>query len=588
MRSDNIKKGIARTPHRSLLMATGVSKKNMESPFIGIASSFSDLVPGHIGMRDLERQIEKGIHSNGGQAFIFGVPAVCDGIAMGHSGMQYSLPSRDLIADCVETVANAHQLDGLVLLSNCDKITPGMLIAAARINIPTIIVTAGPMLDGESRCEKLTMIKGAFEAIGKYRNGEITEERLLELEEASCPSAGACQGLYTANTMACLTEVLGMSLPYCATAAAVSSQKRRIAFESGMQIVDWVRKDIKPLDIITRDSLRNMIIADLGMGGSTNSFLHILALANAAGLGETSALVDTSPQPSPQGEGAKCIQLAQEVVPSPRGRAREGAYQETPQTVSLADFDELSHKIHQFVKLEPSSSITMTAFHQAGGIPAVVDELIKSVPEFKATREFAGVYSDKSIIHPYSEPFTTKPGLGILRGNIAPEGSVIKISAVDESCYEFEGVAKTFDSEEDAMKALENDLIKEGDVIVIRYEGPKGGPGMREMLAPTSLLVGKGLGTKTALITDGRFSGGTRGICVGHICPEAANGGVIALIKDGDKIKIDINNRTLDLLVSNEELEERRKNLKPFTTKAKGYLGKYSRTVQDASHGAIV
>lgn len=588
MRSDNIKKGIARTPHRSLLMATGVSKKNMKSPFIGIASSFSDLVPGHIGMRDLERQIEKGIHTNGGQAFIFGVPAVCDGIAMGHSGMQYSLPSRDLIADCVETVANAHQLDGLVLLSNCDKITPGMLIAAARINIPTIIVTAGPMLDGESRCEKLTMIKGAFEAIGKYRNGEITEERLLELEEASCPSAGACQGLYTANTMACLTEVLGMSLPYCATAAAVSSQKRRIAFESGMQIVDWVREDIKPLDIITRDSLRNMIIADLGMGGSTNSFLHILALANAAGLGEVSALADTSPQPSPQGEGAKHVQLTQKVIPSPQGRAREGAYQETPQTVSLKDFDELSHKIHQFVKLEPSSNITMTAFHQAGGIPAVVDELIKSVPEFKATREFAGVYSEKSIIHPYSEPFTIKPGLGILRGNIAPEGSVIKISAVDESCYEFEGVAKTFDSEEDAMKALENDLIKEGDVIVIRYEGPKGGPGMREMLAPTSLLVGKGLGTKAALITDGRFSGGTRGICVGHICPEAANGGVIALIKDGDKIKIDINNRTLDLLVSDEELEERRKNLKPFVTKAKGYLGKYSRTVQDASHGAIV
>lgn len=567
MRSDNIKKGIARTPHRSLLMATGVSKKNMNAPFIGIASSFSDLVPGHIGMRDLERQIEKGIHSNGGQAFIFGVPAVCDGIAMGHSGMQYSLPSRDLIADCVETVANAHQLDGLVLLSNCDKITPGMLIAAARINIPTIIVTAGPMLDGESRCEKLTMIKGAFEAIGKYRNGEISEERLFELEEASCPSAGACQGLYTANTMACLTEVLGMSLPYCATAAAVSSQKRRIAFESGMQIVDWVRDGIKPLDIITRDGLRNMIIADLGMGGSTNSFLHILALANAAGLGENLASADTSSRYSSQGEEAKEGEQA---------------------TVSLKDFDELSHKIHQFVKLEPSSNITMTAFHQAGGVPAVVDELIKSVPEFKATREFAGVYADKSIIHPYSEPFTTKPGLGILRGNIAPEGSVIKISAVDENCYEFEGVAKTFDSEEEAMSALEKDLITEGDVIVIRYEGPKGGPGMREMLAPTSLLVGKGLGTKAALITDGRFSGGTRGICVGHICPEAANGGVIALIKDGDKIKIDINERTLNLLVSDEELDARRKNLKPFTTKSTGYLGKYSRTVQDASHGAIV
>ena len=540
MRSDNIKKGIARTPHRSLLMASGVSKKNMDSPFIGITSSFSDLVPGHTGMRDLERQIEKGIHTAGGQAFIFGVPAVCDGISMGHSGMQYSLPSRDLIADCVETVANAHQLDGLVLLSNCDKITPGMLIASARINIPAIIVTAGPMLDGESRCEKLTMIKGAFEAIGRYRNGEITKERLEELEEASCPSAGACQGLYTANTMACLTEVLGMSLPYCATASAVSSEKRRIAFESGMEIVDRVKKDIKPLNIITRDSLRNAIIADLAMGGSTNSFLHILALANAASV-----------------------------------------------DVRLNDFEELSYKIHQFVKLEPSSNITMTQFHQAGGIPAVIDELIKSVPEFKGG-EYKSVYSDKNIIHPYSEPFTTKPGLGILYGNIAPEGSVIKISAVDESCYEFLGTAKTFNSEEEAMKALENDLIKEGDVVVIRYEGPKGGPGMREMLAPTSLLVGKGLGTKAALITDGRFSGGTRGICVGHICPEAANGGVIALIKDGDKIRIDINKRTLDLLVSEEELEARRKNLKPFVSNAKGYLAKYSKTVSDASHGAIV
>ena len=560
MRSDSIKKGVARTPHRSLLMATGVSKKNMDSPFIGIASSFSDLVPGHIGMRDLERQIEKGIHSGGGQAFIFGVPAVCDGISMGHSGMQYSLPSRDLIADCIETVANAHQLDGLVLLSNCDKITPGMLIAAARINIPSIIVTAGPMLDGESRCEKLTMIKGAFEAIGKYRNGEITEERLLELEEASCPSAGACQGLYTANTMACLTEVMGMSLPYCATSAAVSSLKRRIAFESGMQIVNWVREDKKPLDILSRDTLRNAIIADLAMGGSTNSFLHILALANAAGVN---------------------------VGVNAGVNAGVNSCENSP-LVTLKDFEELSYKIHQFVKLEPSSSITMTGFHNAGGIPAVVDELIKSVPEFTPKRDFAGVYSDKTVIHPYSEPFTTKPGLGILYGNIAPQGSVIKISAVDESCYEFEGQAKTFDSEEEAMEALENDRIKEGDVVVIRYEGPKGGPGMREMLAPTSLLVGKGLGTKAALITDGRFSGGTRGICVGHICPEAADGGVIALIKDGDKIRIDINKRTLDLIVSDEELEKRRKELKPFVIKAKGYLGKYARTVQDASHGAIV
>ena len=551
MRSDNIKKGIARTPHRSLLMAAGVSKKNMDSPFIGIASSFSDLVPGHIGMRDLERQIEKGVHSGGGQAFIFGVPAVCDGIAMGHEGMRYSLPSRDLIADCIETVANAHQLDGLVLLSNCDKITPGMLIAAARINIPAIIVTAGPMLDGESKCEKLTMIRGAFEAVGKYRDGVINEKRLLELEEASCPSAGACQGMYTANTMACLTEIIGMSLPFCSTSSAVSSMKRRIAFESGIQIVELVRKNILPSEIITKDSLRNAIIADLALGGSTNSFLHILALANAAGV-----------------------------------------------NVTLKDFEELSEKIHQIVKLEPSSTITMTGFHNAGGVSAVEKVLLDGVKDFKDLKGVAlkktselvkDAYIDKSVIHEYSEPFTTKPGLGILYGNISPEGSVIKISAVDESCYEFKGKAKTFNSEEDAMEALENDKIQEGDVIVIRYEGPKGGPGMREMLAPTSLLAGKGLGTKAALITDGRFSGGTRGICVGHICPEAADGGLIALIEDGDIIEIDINKRTLNLLVDEKTLNKRRDNLAPPVQKIKsGYLAKYARTVQDASHGAIV
>lgn len=554
MRSDNIKKGIARTPHRSLLMATGVSKKNMDAPFIGIASSFSDLVPGHIGMRDLERQIEKGIHTGGGQSFIFGLPAVCDGIAMGHNGMRYSLPSRDLIADCIETVANAHQLDGLVLLSNCDKITPAMLIAAARLNIPSIIVTAGPMLDGESKCEKLTMIRGAFEAVGRYRDGKIDEQRLLELEEASCPSAGSCQGLYTANTMACLTEVMGMSLPFCATASAVSSHKRRIAFESGVQIVELVRKDKKPIDIITRDNLRNAIIADLAMGGSTNSFLHILAIANAADV-----------------------------------------------NVTLNDFEELSNKVHQILKLEPSSDYTMKDFYQAGGVNGLLKILLRDIKDFK---DIEGItlqkisdltkdsYIDNAVIHNYSEPFTTKPGLGILKGNIAPEGSVIKISAVDESCYEFKGTAKCFDSEEEAMKALEDNIIKEGDVIVIRYEGPKGGPGMREMLAPTSLLVGKGLGTKAALITDGRFSGGTRGICVGHICPEAANGGVIALIQDGDIIEIDINKRSLELKVDEKTLQERYKKWMTRDVNAgrkiRGYLAKYSRTVQDASHGAIV
>ena len=549
MKSDNIKKGIAKTPHRGLLMATGVSRKNMDAPFIGVASSFSDLVPGHIGMRDLERQIEKGIHTAGGQSFVFGVPAICDGIAMGHSGMRYSLPSRDLIADCVESVAGAHQLDGIVLLSNCDKITPGMLIGALRLNIPAIIVTAGPMLDGMCRGEnKLTMVTGSFEAVGRFRNGEISEEHLLALEENSCPSAGACQGMYTANTMACLTEVIGMSLPYCSSASAVSAQKRRIAFESGMQVVELVKKDLKPSDIITRESLRYAITADLALGGSSNTFLPIFSIANAGGI-----------------------------------------------NITLNDFEDLSAKIHQIVKINPSSTLTMTDFHNAGGVPAVIKSLENFLVDTQtasglSVKEIANsAWVDTEIIPPYEKSTYTQSGLAVLYGNLAKDGCVIKTSGVAPECYEFEGYAKTFDSEEAAMAALEGDKIKEGDVIVIRYEGPKGGPGMREMLAPTSLLVGKGLGKKCALITDGRFSGATRGICVGHICPEAANGGVIALVKDGDIIKININTRSIELCVSDEELEVRRKRLKPFEPKVKsGYLAKYAKNVQDASHGAIV
>ena len=551
MRSDSIKKGIAHTPHRGLLMAAGVSRKSMNCPFIGIASSFTDLIPGHAGMRDLERQIEKGIHSGGGQSFIFGVPAICDGIAMGHNGMRYSLPSRDLIADCVETVAQGHQLDGLVLLTNCDKITPAMLIAAMRLDIPSIVVTAGPMLEGESRCAKLTMIKGSFEAVGKFRNGEIDDKRLLELEEESCPTIGSCQGMYTANTMACLTEVMGMSMPLCATSSAVSSKKRRIAFESGIQIVNLVKNDVKPSDIIDKETLENAIIADLALGGSTNSIMHLLAIANAGGI-----------------------------------------------DLKIDDFDKWGKVVHQILKLDPAANPTMTEFHNAGGVPALMKNLIdasigvkdkKTVCGFSTFKISKDAFVDKNLVKTYDNPITTKPGLGILYGNLAPDGCVTKISGIDESCYEFEGRAKCFDCEEAAMSALENDEIKGGDVIVIRYEGPKGGPGMREMLAPTSLIVGKGLGKTVALVTDGRFSGGTRGICIGHVCPEAANGGNIALINDGDKIKIDVNNRTIDILVEEKELEERRKDLKSFVPKCKsGYLSKYARTVQDASHGAIV
>ena len=550
MKSDNVKKGINKAPHRSLLYATGVSKNNIKKPFIGIASSFSDLVPGHIGMRDLERQIEKGIHSGGGQSFIFGVPAICDGIAMGHSGMHYSLPSRDLIADCVESVASAHQLDGLVLLTNCDKITPGMLIAALRMDIPCIVVTAGPMLDGKCKNETLTMIRGTFEAIGKYRNGEISEAKLCEMEETCCPSAGACQGLYTANTMACLTEVMGMSLPFCATAAAVSSQKRQIAFDSGLKIVELVEKNIKPSDIITRDAIRNAITVDLALGGSTNSILHLLAIANSGEI-----------------------------------------------DITLEDFAELSSKVRQIIKLDPSALPTMTDLHNAGGIPGVIKTIMEKDGFLKDLKTLSGLklkeiakhaWVDNNIIHTMDNPISTEAGLAVLKGNLAPDGAVVKISGVEKECWTFEGKAKVFNSEEEAMEGIEKNKVIAGDVVVIRYEGPKGGPGMREMLAPTSLLVGKGLGKKCALITDGRFSGGTRGLCIGHVCPEAPDAGLIALVQNGDTIKIDIPNRTVTLDVPDEVLLERKNNfVQPIQKPLKGYLSKYIKTVQSASQGAI-
>ena len=550
MKSDAIKEGMAHAPHRALLYAGGLSDKNIKKPFIGIASSFSDLVPGHAGMRDLERQIEKGIHSNGGQAYIFGTPAICDGIAMGHSGMRYSLPSRDLIADCVEAVAAAHQLDGLVLLTNCDKITPGMLIAALRLNIPCIVVTAGPSLEGQCKGETLTFIRGSSEAVGRYRAGEITAEKLCEMEHFACPTIGACQGLYTANTLACLTEVMGMSLEGCATASAVSSKKRRIAFDSGYTVVDLVRENIRPKDIVTRESLRNAIIVDLALGGSTNSILHLLAIANSAGI-----------------------------------------------DLSLDDFEELSFKIPQIIKLDPSSTLTMTDLDNAGGISGALKTIWGHTDELKNTINLAGqsieeraknAWVNSNVIKPFDNPITSNPGLAILHGNLAPLGAVVKISGVDESVFEFEGTARVYEREEDAMHGIETDEVVAGDVVVIRNEGPKGGPGMREMLAPTSLLVGKGLGKSCALITDGRFWGGTRGLCIGHICPEAPEGGIIGLIKNGDKIKIDINKRTIDLLVPEEELAQRRKDFVPVKKEIPaGFLTKYAKTVQGANLGAI-
>jgi dihydroxy-acid dehydratase len=550
LKSDTITKGIERSPHRGLLYSTGITPDQLNTPFIGIASAFTDLVPGHAGMRDLERQIEKGIHTGGGQAFIFGVPAVCDGIAMGHEGMRFSLPSRDLIADCVETMASAHALDGLVLLTNCDKITPGMLMAASRLNIPCIVVTAGPMLEGKCENKSLSMIRGTFEAIGEYKTGKITEEQLSKYEINACPGIGACQGLYTANTMACLTEVIGMSLPGCASASAVSAKKKRIAFDSGVKIVELIKKDVTPLSIITRESMRNAVVMDLALGGSTNSILHLLAIANAANI-----------------------------------------------DISLKDFEELSFKIPQIIKLDPSSTLTMTDLDNAGGIPAAIKTLYGKTPEFKNTKGVSGMsteeianlaWCDSDVIKPFDNPITSNPGLAVLYGNLAPEGSVVKISGVDPSALKFSGTAKVFNSEEESMEAINADNVSAGDVIVIRHEGPKGGPGMREMLAPTSLIVGKGLGKSVALITDGRFSGGTRGLCIGHVCPEAAAGGLIGLLEDGDKINIDIEKRLLEVVLSDEEIASRKAALKPVEPKAqKGYLAKYAKTASPASLGAV-
>ena len=550
MRSDNIKEGIDRTPHRSLLYATGMAKGDMKKPFIGIASSFTDLIPGHIGIRDLERAAENGVYSNGGHPFVFGIPGICDGVAMGHRGMHYSLPSRELIADMIETVAEAHSLDGLILLTNCDKITPGMLMASLRLNIPAIVVTAGPMLSGHYHGNRLSFVRDTFEAIAKFRINEITENELNDLEMCACPGQGSCQGLYTANTMACMTEVLGMSLPGAGTALAGSAIKKRIAFESGARVVDMVKSQVLPRDIATIDSFKNAIAVDMALGGSSNSVLHLLAIANESGI-----------------------------------------------KLDLKLFDEISKNTPQLTSLRPAGEYFLEDLDFAGGIPSLLYELKdfintksmnvsgKSIGEIISNVN----YVNNEVIRKADNPYRKEGGIAVLFGNLAPNGAIIKSSGVSSSMMKFKGTAAVFDSEESAMENISKGKVKEGDIIVIRFEGPKGGPGMREMLAPTSQIVGMGLGEKVALITDGRFSGGTRGPCVGHISPEAQEGGPIALVKNGDKIEIDIPNRKLSLDVSETELNERKKQ---FTKKPKkidyGYLSRYAEIVSSADEGAIV
>ncbi|RKY30833.1 MAG: dihydroxy-acid dehydratase [Candidatus Omnitrophota bacterium] len=548
MRSSKIKKGLERMPNRALLYGTGISTSHLNRPFIGIASSFSDLIPGHTNMRELERWIERGIENRGGTPFVFGVPGICDGIAMGHLGMKYSLPSRELIADIIETVANAHSLDGLVLLTNCDKINPGMLMGALRINIPTIIVTCGPMLAGHFGKRRLSLVRDTFEAVGRFKAGEITEKERAILEIEACPSCGACQGLYTANTTACLIETMGLSLPFCATTPAVLSRKRRIAYQSGQKIVELVRKKIKIRDIVNKFALENAIRVDMALGGSTNTVLHLMAIAKEAKV-----------------------------------------------ELTLKDFDRPSRATPHISNLRPAGDYFMEDLDNAGGIPAVLKRLLPKLEDNltvsgKRLKEIAkdAVIFDEDIIRPLGKAFHREGGIAILWGNLAKDGCVVKQSAIDRDMLTFSGYAQVFNSEEEAMKAIIGGKIKKGSVIVIRYEGPSGGPGMREMLSPTSAIVGMGLHKHVALITDGRFSGGTRGPCIGHISPEAREGGLIAYLKDGDKIVIDIPKRKLEVKLTKEEIEKRKKEIKILPPKVKsGYLYRYSQLVSSASQGGV-
>jgi len=549
MKSDIIKKGIERVPHRALLYATGIPKSEMGKPFIGVATSFTDLIAGHAGMRDLERFIEKGVHSGGGYPFFFGIPGICDGIAMGHSGMHYSLASRELIADMVETVASAHQLDGLVLLTNCDKITPGMLMAAGRLDIPSIVVTAGPMLSGHYKGRRLNLTSDTFEAVGKFKKGLIKRDELENLEMCACPGAGSCQGMYTANTMACITESLGMSLTGCATALAVSAKKRRIAFESGRKIVELVQKGITPRKIMTMKAFENAIMVDLALGGSTNTVLHIPAIAHDAGL-----------------------------------------------RLPLEVFDRLSKKTPHVTDMLPGGKNYLEDLDYAGGIPAVLKSLGKMLNDTatvngKTIRQIANEAEifDTDVIRSLDRAHHKEGGIAILKGNLAPGGAVVKQSAVSANMMKFQGTAIVFDSEEAAMKAILGNKVKAGHVVIVRYEGPKGGPGMREMLSPTSAIAGMGLSESVALITDGRFSGGTRGPCIGHVSPEAMEGGPLALVKNGDRISIDIAKRKIDVDLSDQELAKRMKTWKKPSPKiTKGYLARYARFVSSAGDGAIM
>jgi dihydroxy-acid dehydratase len=543
-----MKKGLERAPHRSLFKALGLTDEEIERPMIGIANSANEVIPGHLHLHQLSDAVKAGIRMEGGTPLEFFTIGICDGIVMGHEGMKYSLSSRELIADSVESMAMAYPFDGLVLIPNCDKIIPGMMMAAARLNIPTIMVSGGPMLAGEFQGKEIDLIT-VFEWVGKVKAGEMTSSELQEAEGCACPGVGSCAGMFTANSMNCLAEVLGLALPYNGTIPAVFADRIRLAKKTGMQIMELVKKDIKPSQILSKKAFENAVTVDMAFGGSTNTSLHLPAIAREAGI-----------------------------------------------KLSLQTFNKISEKTPHLCNMSPGGPHHIQTLHQAGGIPALMMELSRGGLIHQNLLTVTGKTIGQNlkgkkilnpeVIRPMERPYHPTGGLAVLFGNLAPEGAVVKQSAVDEVMLKHRGPARVFDSEEEAIKVILDRKIRKGEVLVIRYEGPKGGPGMREMLAPTSAIVGVGRDRDVALLTDGRFSGGSRGAAIGHISPEAAEGGPIAVVRNGDQIEIDIPRKKLNLLISKEELKRRLSKWKPPKRKLKGYLKRYARLVTSANTGA--
>lgn len=549
-----IKVGVDRAPHRSLLYATGkVKAKDLGKPFIGVCNSYIDIIPGHVHLRTFADVVKEAIIEAGGIPFEFNTIGVDDGIAMGHIGMRYSLPSREIIADSAETVINAHWFDGVFYIPNCDKITPGMLMAAVRTNVPSIFVSGGPMEAGTSAAGKQLSLTSVFEGVGAHKSGKMSAEELLDIENNACPTCGSCSGMFTANSMNCLMEMLGVALPGNGTIVATSEERHKLIKEAAKQLIRMVKEDVKPRDIITKEAIDDAFALDMAMGGSTNTVLHTLAIANEAEI-----------------------------------------------DYNIEDINKVAERVPYLAKIMPASDISMDDINKAGGVSAIINELTSIPGAIHPDRPtVAGVtmgelvkdyhITNDQVIRTKDNPYSAVGGLSVLFGNIAPDGSVIKVGAVDPSIKVFKGEAIVFDSQEVAQENIDNGTVKEGHVVVIRYEGPKGGPGMPEMLAPTSAIQGRGLGTKVALITDGRFSGASRGISIGHISPEAAEGGPIALVENGDIIEIDLPNRTINLQVSDEVLAERRAKLPVFEPKIKrGWLARYSKLVTSASTGGVM